>query len=73
MPFDGAKLGSRVGPCDGSTEGAAVVGSMLGASEGVLVGRRDDPMLGKEEGACDGESDGCKELYAAALDGKSVG
>ena len=46
---------------------------MLGASEGVLVGRRDDPMLGKEEGACDGEREGCKELYAAALDGKSVG
>jgi hypothetical protein len=46
---------------------------VLGASEGDSLGSCDGDMLGGIDGACDGESDGWRELYAAALVGEIVG
>jgi hypothetical protein len=48
----------------------AVVGS---AGDVADLGANEGSTLGNDAGVCDGESDGCNELYAASLDGTSVG
>ena len=49
-PNEGTRLGPKVGPCDGCTEGTAVVGDALGFREGLRLGPRDGARLGESDG-----------------------
>ncbi len=56
--IDGAPLGKGLGIVEGEIDGVSVVGTMLGAYDGVELGSCDGRMLGDADGGWDGERDG---------------
>jgi hypothetical protein len=59
--FVGAGLGAALAldPCDGSSEGAVVMGESLGSIDGDALGQSEGVMLGDHDGSRVGDSVGC--------------
>ena len=72
---EGVKLGILVGCIVGMPGGTTVVvvSRELDESASAVPSSFDEDIVGNSDGFCDGESDGCSELYWVALVGASVG